>query len=511
MTRVTRPRVRLGMGGGCIGILTALSVSAAWPITVRAVPYVYVANAGEGSVAVVDAATDTVTATIPVGAYTGLWPVDPVVNPTGTRVYVAVHNAVVVIDATTNTVLKGITEGVQPSGGLAIDPSGAWLYVVNYTDPSSVSVVNTITNKVAAIIFGVGRGSTHMAVSPDGTRGYVTNTIDDNEMHHCRVWPDKCPLTVDVLDLTRNALLDIIPDVGAQLRGIVVDSAGEFLYVAQWDDRRGGATGVAIVSAPQAFLLDRVLIRAGAYDIAVNPNGTRVYAVGEHGFFAVDTSTRTVTAEVSDDSNSLGEFRFFAIALNQSGTRAYVTRLVPNGFDPDQLLVIDTSANAIIDTLTVGNTPYGVAVGPDNPPFSPPPTSTFTPTATPTPTHATVCAGDCDNNRIVTVGELVRCVNIALGTAQSTDCPACDADSDGTVTIDEVIGAVNNALTGCLPLASPIPTPTSTFGGCGEVCDERPCHGSFFGGFCVGRGPNGCLCEGPTFTPLPTPTTTPPS
>lgn len=82
-----------------------------------------------------------------------------------------------------------------------------------------------------------------------------------------------------------------------------------------------------------------------------------------------------------------------------------------------------------------------------------------TPTASPTPTSAPVlpaCAGDCDDNGVVTVNEII------LGVASAIDgeirCAACDRDGSGTVTIGELIGAVSAALAGC-PAA---PTPTAT-------------------------------------------------
>ncbi len=59
------------------------------------------------------------------------------------------------------------------------------------------------------------------------------------------------------------------------------------------------------------------------------------------------------------------------------------------------------------------------------------------------------CPGDCDGNGVVTVSELVRGVNIALGTLDLLQCPAVDLNGDGTVAINELIAAVNAALAGC--------------------------------------------------------------
>jgi hypothetical protein len=62
---------------------------------------------------------------------------------------------------------------------------------------------------------------------------------------------------------------------------------------------------------------------------------------------------------------------------------------------------------------------------------------------------AQTCSGDCDGNQVVTVNELVKGVNIALGTSQLGECEAFDRDQNGTVSVDELVAAVRNALEGC--------------------------------------------------------------
>jgi hypothetical protein len=59
------------------------------------------------------------------------------------------------------------------------------------------------------------------------------------------------------------------------------------------------------------------------------------------------------------------------------------------------------------------------------------------------------CVGDCNGDGSVTVDEIVRMVNIALGSQDVSTCPAADRDGSGTVTVDEIVQAVNNALNGC--------------------------------------------------------------
>ena len=74
---------------------------------------------------------------------------------------------------------------------------------------------------------------------------------------------------------------------------------------------------------------------------------------------------------------------------------------------------------------------------------------TFTPKPTATPTARPSCVGDCNGDHEVTIEELIKGVNIALGALPLSDCPSFDSSGDGTVTVDELIRGVNNALNGC--------------------------------------------------------------
>ncbi len=61
------------------------------------------------------------------------------------------------------------------------------------------------------------------------------------------------------------------------------------------------------------------------------------------------------------------------------------------------------------------------------------------------------CVGDCGEDGQVSVDELVRGVNIALGGLAVEECAAFDVDGDGTVTVDELVRGVNGALDSCGP------------------------------------------------------------
>lgn len=59
------------------------------------------------------------------------------------------------------------------------------------------------------------------------------------------------------------------------------------------------------------------------------------------------------------------------------------------------------------------------------------------------------CVGDCNGNGEVTIDEIIKGVNIALGSLALDQCPSFDANGDDVVTVNELIQGVNNALNGC--------------------------------------------------------------
>jgi YVTN family beta-propeller protein len=105
-------------------------------------------------------------------------------QPAGPRVYVTNSvggpggNSVSVIDAGTNTLVATIPVGRAPNG-IAVTPDGTRVYVANegvLGDPSdTVSVIDTATNTVVETVT-VGLSPKAVAVTPDGSLAYVTRT-----------------------------------------------------------------------------------------------------------------------------------------------------------------------------------------------------------------------------------------------------------------------------------------------------------------------------------------------
>src|SRR3990170_2917483 len=60
-----------------------------------------------------------------------------------------------------------------------------------------------------------------------------------------------------------------------------------------------------------------------------------------------------------------------------------------------------------------------------------------------------VCPGDCNGDWSVSIDELIRGVNMALGRTDSDDCPAFDASGDHRAAVDELLAGVRSTLAGC--------------------------------------------------------------
>ncbi|MFN8643590.1 MAG: hypothetical protein U0802_18725 [Candidatus Binatia bacterium] len=74
--------------------------------------------------------------------------------------------------------------------------------------------------------------------------------------------------------------------------------------------------------------------------------------------------------------------------------------------------------------------------------------------------RAATCPGDCSGDGAISVDELVRGVERALGIAAAMPCPAWD--DRAPVTVVDLVASVAAALAGCPPQATPTGTPTTT-------------------------------------------------
>src|SRR5205823_5094313 len=157
------------------------------------------------------------TAARPIATVTvGQLPLGVAVNPSSTRVYVANSwdGTVSVIDTASNTVVATVPVGTNPTG-VAVNATGTRVYVANQ---GTVSVINTATNAVVATISIPGlRQVFGIAINPAGSRVYLSDTAAN---------------VVGVIDATSNTFMGVLA-VGLAPMGLATDPTGAFIFVAQ--------------------------------------------------------------------------------------------------------------------------------------------------------------------------------------------------------------------------------------------------------------------------------------
>jgi YVTN family beta-propeller protein len=243
--------------------------------------------------------------------------------------YVAnfISNNVSVIDTAANPpseLRQRIRVGEGPSA-VAVAPDGTHVYVTNTPD-GTVSVIDTADNTLVATV-RVRFHPVGVAVSPDGTRVYVSNSLDG---------------TVSVINTAnpRRPSLERTIQVGDTSGGaIAVTPNGRYLYV--------GCHGFAVYDTANNYTRVALVTRNAILEgFVASPDGTRIYGVSpqDHTFVAINTATNAVATVTVPNPR--------AVAVTPDGQRAYVTNITPN-----IVSVIDTASNTPVASIRVGSGP----------------------------------------------------------------------------------------------------------------------------------------------------------
>jgi YVTN family beta-propeller protein/autotransporter-associated beta strand protein len=141
---------------------------------------------------------------------------------------------------------------------MAIAPDGTRAYVTN-TNSNSISVINTATNTVIGAAIAVGSNPDAVAVSPNGTRIYVTS-FNSN--------------TVSVINAATNAVVATIL-VGAGPEGVAFSPDGTRAYVAN-----SGNNTVSVINTTTNLIIETVAVGALPIFPGICSNGNALLAAG---------------------------------------------------------------------------------------------------------------------------------------------------------------------------------------------------------------------------------------
>jgi len=334
--------------------------------------YVLSGSAGVASVTVVDIATDTAVATIPVSegsnGYDSL-----TLSPDGAELYADVVGTMNVISTAENTV----TTGYPATGHVVFSPNDALAYEyadtpqdtgITAIDPATGAVLGTIPNAGAFLDAGF---------SPDGTRAYVESTTgvqvyDTATTSLIAAVPGSAGLssfafargkayllnsyagTVSVLDLATDAITATVNGEEIDPDTIALTPGGADAYV-------GGQNGSSVAEIDTATGDVVSTIDVGYQEptaIAMSPDGTRAYVSTPlaSDVSVIDTATNTVTSQIPVASNGSGSG---ALAVSPDGSTVYVA----DG-GADNVSVIDTTTDTVTANIHANYT-TGLTVSPD--------------------------------------------------------------------------------------------------------------------------------------------------
>ncbi|MGB9926845.1 MAG: PKD domain-containing protein [Methanosarcina sp.] len=246
-------------------------------------------------------------------------------------------NSVSVINTGNNTLKATVPVGSDPLG-IALSPDGTRAYITNsnYKDRGTVSVIDTARNKVIATIdIGYKYGPCGIAVTPDGKKLFVA----DRDING-----------VSVIDTATNTVTATI-SVGIGPLGVAASPDGKKVYVAN-----RYSNDISVIDTDTNTVISTVKVGLGPCGVAVNQAGTKIYVANceSNAVSVIDATTNTVAATIPVGKWPMG------IALSPDGTKAYVTNERSNNVS-----VLDTTTNNVVTAVTVGKSPYGLAVTPD--------------------------------------------------------------------------------------------------------------------------------------------------
>jgi YVTN family beta-propeller protein len=288
----------------------------------------------------VELSTGTVGAEIPI-QFEGS-PSDVAISPDGKTAYVTGGEELWPIDVATNTVGTPITVVPCPRS-IAIKRDGSSIYVVNFFS-GDVSVVDAATKtELKKIPVGAAFGANASAVTPDGTKAYVSTGAEE---------------TVTPIDLTTDTTGTPI-EVGQSPQGIAVTPDGTRVYVTvqSTDAIRRIDIATNTVSPP---------IGAGKFpdQIATTPDSSRAYVIsGGEPVMPIDLATDTAGTGIP-----VANGFFEDLAITPDGSRAWLTDNAQSG--GNRLVPIDIPANTPGAPINGIQRPGAIAIVPNQPPHA---------------------------------------------------------------------------------------------------------------------------------------------
>jgi YVTN family beta-propeller protein len=271
---------------------------------------VYVTNEQSGDLTVIDPATNTALATIPLGKR----PRGIRSAPNGTQLYIALSGSPISP--------PGVDESTLPPPDRSAD---------------GIGVVDVKSLTMATILRGPSDPE-QTSVSGDGTRLFIANEDTGK---------------ASVLEIASGKTIAEF-EVGGEPEGVTTSTDGRFVYVTSEEENT-----ISVIETATNKMISQFAVGARPRDSAFSPDSTRAYVTAENGgtVSVVDTAAHKVTATIKLTGTNV---RPMGVVVSPDGQRVYVT--TGRG---GTVVAIDTATNTPVASVEVGPRPWGLAISPD--------------------------------------------------------------------------------------------------------------------------------------------------
>ena len=317
----------------------------------EAAPFAYAVNNGSDTISVLDLASNSVDAIIPLPAAFVHY---IAIAQNGEHLYVTGSGSILVIETSSNTIANSINlEGGVP-GDIALSPDGAYAYVTDQSGRSRYSrvlVVDLRSNSVIDTIdlFFVFPNNS-LAIAPDGKHVYVTTSSP--------------PGNITVIDTTSNTVSGTITlPPGSAASSIAFTPDGALAYATSVAGDLSASVLVIDTSSNTVVSIIPYPWASSPDEIAITPDGKRAYVTNFYSetfrshVSIIDTISNTLLdASIELEPLALG------LAITANGKTVYVTN---GSFSPTGIVsVIETAQNTIVANIPVGERPEGIVITP---------------------------------------------------------------------------------------------------------------------------------------------------
>jgi apolipoprotein N-acyltransferase len=212
------------------------------------------------------------------------------------------------------------------------------VYAYVTIDAAALAVIDLNAGvRLADVTYDANVSASGLAVGPSGSRVYAATQL---------------PGQVIAIDTSTNTVVMSVP-VRVPAFDVAVTPDGTRLYAT---DGQSIARTIAVVDVGCGRQIGGINVGGPSRSIAVHPNGATAFAF-VHGLTAIDIATGAVTPLASlDGIPSVAD----GFALTPDGAFVYVSEDLV-----DEVAIIDTTTGVVVERLPVASQPRGIAMAPD--------------------------------------------------------------------------------------------------------------------------------------------------